>query len=80
MLQAIQSGRFEMANIIREQFDVLEYQRNSIHPIRVLHDAVSLAEIADMGSVLPLISNLPESMRERVRSAALELLDYEQSI
>lgn len=80
MLKAIQSGRFEMANIIREQFDVLEYQRNSIHPIRVLHDAVSLVEIADMGSVLPLISNLPESMRERVRSAAKELLEYEQSI
>jgi len=80
MLAAIRAGRFDEAEHIRSQFDVLESQRNRIHPIRVLHDAVTLAGIADMGSALPLINNLPSGQKDVVQNAAEQLLAYERSI
>lgn len=75
MLQAIQAGDFEQAEKIRTIFEPLENLRNSINPVRVLHDAVSLTNIADMGPALPLLSNLSETEKESVAKAANELLN-----
>jgi len=75
MLKAIQADDLDAAEKIRQTFEPLENLRNSIHPVRVLHDAVTLAGIADMGPALPLLSNLSESEKETVAKAAIDLLN-----
>jgi dihydrodipicolinate synthase/N-acetylneuraminate lyase len=78
LLRALKAGRFEEAERIREAFRPAEELRNALGPIRVLHDAVTLAGIAGMGPLLPLLTNLEEVHRPRVREAALRLLAYER--
>jgi dihydrodipicolinate synthase/N-acetylneuraminate lyase len=74
MLKAIRAGDWAEAERIRLIFKPLEDLRNEINPIRVLHEAVRLAGIAETGPLLPLLSNLPEEDHPRVREAAKRLL------
>lgn len=75
MLNAIRAGDWPAAERIRQTFKPLEDLRNAINPIRVLHEAVRLAEIADTGPLLPLLDNLPAADHAAVRAAARALLD-----
>jgi dihydrodipicolinate synthase/N-acetylneuraminate lyase len=75
MLKAMRAGEWQEAERIRRIFRPLEDLRNAINPIRVLHEAVRLAGIADTGALAPLLSNLPESDHPKVRAAARELLE-----
>ncbi|MCB1237876.1 MAG: dihydrodipicolinate synthase family protein, partial [Verrucomicrobiae bacterium] len=75
MLRTLAAGDFDRAEEIRRIFEPLEDLRNAINPIRVLHDAVALAGLAETGPALPLLSNLDEKDREPVKNAALELLN-----
>lgn len=77
MLEAIQAGDFENADRIRTIFRPLEDLRNTHSPIRVLHEAVRLAGIADTGPILPLLTNLDESLHCTVEAAARALLDQQ---
>jgi dihydrodipicolinate synthase/N-acetylneuraminate lyase len=74
MLAAIRNADWKAADHIRRIFKPLEDLRNAINPIRVLHEAVRLAGIANTGPLLPLLSNLPESQHAPIREAALALL------
>jgi dihydrodipicolinate synthase/N-acetylneuraminate lyase len=74
MLTALRNGDVNQAERIRQIFKPLEDLRNAINPIRVLHEAVRLAGIAQTGPALPLLSNLDESDLPRVSSAAKTLL------
>jgi len=74
MLTACQAGQWEEADRIRRVFEPLENLRNEINPVRVLHAAVTLAGIADMGEITPLLSGLSPDQQERVERAAKELL------
>jgi dihydrodipicolinate synthase/N-acetylneuraminate lyase len=74
MLEAIQANDIGRAEEIRTGFQALEDLRDNINPIRVLHDAVTLAGIADMGPQLPLLSNLSSAEKETVAKTALDLL------
>lgn len=74
MLRAIRAGDWAKAEDIRRTFGPLEDLRNEINPIRVLHEAVRLAGIADTGPLLPLLSNLEPAHHGRVRAAAEALL------
>jgi dihydrodipicolinate synthase/N-acetylneuraminate lyase len=74
MLSALRAGDYERAELIRKIFEPLEDLRNNISPIRVLHDAVALAGIADTGPILPLLSNVEASHRSAIEKAATELL------
>jgi dihydrodipicolinate synthase/N-acetylneuraminate lyase len=74
MLQAIVSHDYDRAEEIRRIFLPLESLRNEINPIRVLHEAVTLAGIADTGRQLPLLSGLAHSAIERIRPVAAALL------
>ena len=74
MLDLIRRDDWKAADQIRRIFKPLEDLRNAINPIRVLHEAVRLAGIADTGPLTPLLSNLPESQHAPVREAARALL------
>lgn len=76
MLQGLNSGDLETAEKIRCIFSPLEDLRNEINPIRVLHEAVSLAGIAETGPALPLLSQLDEADASRVGEAAKKLLKW----
>lgn len=69
MLRAIQRGDFETAESIRTWFRPLEDLRNEINPIRVLHHAVAVANIAQTGPLPPMLSDLPADVVEKISEA-----------
>ncbi len=75
MLKAAVAGDWAAAEEIRKKFVGLEDLRNQINPIRVLHDSLALAGIAETGPAVPFLSNLGESDQTRVKAAALALLN-----
>ena len=79
LLAALKTGNIEEAERIRTIFEALEDQRNSINPIRVLHNGVGLAGIADMGPLIPLLSELDLDQLGPIQAAATELLGAEQA-
>jgi dihydrodipicolinate synthase/N-acetylneuraminate lyase len=74
MLKAVRAKDWARAEEIRAIFRPLEDIRNRINPIRVLHEAVRLAGIADTGPLLPLLTNLDPSEHAALRETALRLL------
>ncbi len=74
MLSAVQAKQYESAETMRAIFEPLEDLRNGINPIRVLHRAVELAEIANTGPMYPLLGELTADETSRVAKAASELL------
>ena len=76
MLRAVNAGDLETAETIRGLFKPLEDLRNEINPIRVLHQAVALAGLAETGPALPLLSGLPEVDVPKVRETAETLLNW----
>lgn len=73
--RAVQANDLIRAREIQTLFKPLEDLRNGINPVRVLHEAVKLAGIADTGPALPLLSGITESEADAVKKAALELLN-----
>ena len=61
MLKAIQASDWQVAEKIREIFEPLENQRNTISPIRVLHEAIRVSGLSNVGPLLPLMSGLDET-------------------
>jgi len=74
MLEALNSGDLARSETIRSLFLPLEDLRNSIHPVRVLHEAIELTGIAHSGPHLPLLSQLDDTERATVGEAARNLL------
>ena len=79
MLRAIKASDFETAEQIRQTFEPLENLRNEINPIRVLHTAITEAGIATTGPLIPLLSRVRDKDRARIRQAATELLEADQT-
>jgi dihydrodipicolinate synthase/N-acetylneuraminate lyase len=77
MLAAMRRGDWTEAARLRAIFKPLEDLRNAINPIRVLHEAVRLAGIADTGPLLPLLSNVLPEDHPPIREAARRLLEAE---
>jgi dihydrodipicolinate synthase/N-acetylneuraminate lyase len=74
MLGAVGRQDWVEAERIRGIFTPLEDLRNAINPIRVLHQAVESAGIAETGPLLPLLSNVDEVHVEAIGAAARALL------
>jgi dihydrodipicolinate synthase/N-acetylneuraminate lyase len=77
LLQALKRRDYADAEALRSAFLPLEDCRDRLNPIRVLHEAVTLADIAPMGPLLPLLSNLEAEHHPAVRKAARDLLAFE---
>lgn len=73
MLKAIQANDYAEAERIRGLFRPLEDLRNSIQPIRVLHQAVHGAGISETGPMVPLLGELNDEQIAAVHQAALAL-------
>ncbi len=74
LLKAIRAGDTTSAVRIQAEFRELENLRNEMNPIRVLHDALSISGIADMGAILPCLSGLEAGERSRVEGAVNQLM------
>ncbi len=79
MLHELRQGNTAQAQQLRARFMPFEQLRDGINPIRVLHDAVTLAGIAQMGPMLPMLSGLSEPERAQVAPAAKELAQWGRS-
>lgn len=80
ILKALKAKDYVSAGKIRQAYLPMEDARDEINPIRTLHEAVTLAGIADMGPMLPMLSNIEDKHFSRVRDAARALLAYDQTI
>ena len=80
ILDACKRKDWETVARLREQYLPLEDARDAFSPIRVLHEAVRLAGIADTGPILPLLSNLEPERHEQVKVAATALLLHDKSL
>jgi dihydrodipicolinate synthase/N-acetylneuraminate lyase len=78
-LKAVRAENFTEAERLRAIFKPLEDLRNAINPIRVLHEAIRLAEIANTGPLMPLLTNLEEQDHYRVAEAAKRLLTTDRA-
>jgi dihydrodipicolinate synthase/N-acetylneuraminate lyase len=80
LLALLEAKRYDEAEKVRAAYIPLEDQRDALGPIRVLHDAVTLAGIADMGPMLPMISNLDAKERDAVQGPAKALLAHDRAL
>jgi dihydrodipicolinate synthase/N-acetylneuraminate lyase len=77
LLKLLKAGRYDEAQALRAQYLPLEDQRDAINPIRTLHEAVTLAGIANMGPMLPTMSNIEPQYLDVVSRAAKSLLAWD---
>jgi dihydrodipicolinate synthase/N-acetylneuraminate lyase len=74
ILEALTAGDLAAASAIRETFLTMEDLRDAHSPLRVLHEAVRLAGIADTGPMQPMLSNIKDPVvLEAVQAAAVAL-------
>jgi 4-hydroxy-tetrahydrodipicolinate synthase len=76
ILKAVGMGDQQTIARLRDNFIPLENLRDKHSPLRVLHEAVRLAGIAETGPMLPFLSNIddPEILRA-IETAAQRLLE-----
>jgi dihydrodipicolinate synthase/N-acetylneuraminate lyase len=77
LLHAIQAENWDEAARVHGLIMPMEYQRERISPIRVLHDAVTLSGIAEMGPMYPMLSGIDEAEYDKIRTTARALLELE---
>jgi dihydrodipicolinate synthase/N-acetylneuraminate lyase len=77
LLKAMQRKDWADAERLRALFMPLEECRIKLHLIRVLHEALTLSGIADMGPILPMLSNIDARHHPEIRALALALKDVE---
>jgi dihydrodipicolinate synthase/N-acetylneuraminate lyase len=73
LLKAMQRKDWAEAERLRALFMPLEECRTRLHLIRVLHEALTLSSIADMGPILPMLSNIDAQHHDEIRTLALAL-------
>jgi dihydrodipicolinate synthase/N-acetylneuraminate lyase len=80
ILEALKRKDYATAEQLRERYIPLEDARDALSPIRVLHEAVRLAGIADTGPILPLLSNIDREHHVRIQKAASDLLAADKAL
>ncbi len=80
ILSLLKEKKYDEAEKIRAHYMPLEDLRDGLSPIRVLHEAVTLGGIGDMGPMLPMLSNIDEEHRPAIATAARNLLAHDKSL
>lgn len=80
MLAALKAKDWAAAETLRAAYLPLEDLRDALSPIRVLHEAVTLAGVADMGPMLPQLSNIGGEHHAAIRGAAAALLAHDRAL
>jgi dihydrodipicolinate synthase/N-acetylneuraminate lyase len=80
ILAALKRGDWDGAEKLRANYIPLEDLRDGYSPIRVLHEAVTLAGIANMGPMLPALSNIDAELSVKVKGAASELYSWDKAL
>lgn len=76
ILKALQAGDIAKAERVRELFLPLEDLRDAHSPLRVLHEAVRLAGIAETGPIQPFLSNITDpALLAEIRDASVRLFE-----
>jgi dihydrodipicolinate synthase/N-acetylneuraminate lyase len=76
ILRALQAGDVARAEALRARFIPLEDLRDAHSPMRVLHEAVRLAGIAETGPMLPMMANIEDvAILGAIAAAAGQLKD-----
>lgn len=78
LFDTLKAGSHDEAEERLDAFRPLEGIRDVHAPMRVLHEAIRLAGIAETGPILPLAANLEEEHWPAVRDAAQALLEAER--
>lgn len=78
-LDALKTGDFAKATALLDIFAPLEALRDSGDPIRVLHTAVTLSGVADMGPTLPFLTEADPALHPQIAKAAEDLLSAEMA-
>ena len=73
LLALLKAKQYPEAEKVRALYIPFEDCRDAISPIRVLHDGVTLAGIADMGPMLPMLAGLSDAERAKVLPVAKAL-------
>jgi dihydrodipicolinate synthase/N-acetylneuraminate lyase len=80
LLAALKAKDWPAGEALRAAYLPLEDLRDALSPIRVLHEAVTLAGIADMGPILPPLSNIDAEHHDAIRAAARTLLAHDREL
>jgi dihydrodipicolinate synthase/N-acetylneuraminate lyase len=80
LLRLLQEKRYDEAEKIRAAYLPLEDCRDEVNPIRVLHDAVTLSGVADMGPMLPMLEGVDATVRARLQPIARTLLAHDKTL
>lgn len=79
ILAAYRSGDLEKARRLSAPFLQFERVRAAINGFSVMHDAVTLSGIANMGPILPMAGNVPEDKLAVVQAAVNDLVALDQT-
>lgn len=77
LLALYKAGRHDEALALSQPFLEFERVRSRIGGLQVLHDAVTVSGIADMGPLMPMVSNVPAASLPAVRAVMEGLLQAE---
>ncbi len=80
LLSALKHADRAEAARLQAPFLALEQLRDDIHPFQVLQAAVTLSGVADMGPLLPLLSDLPREHYPVVAEAAQALVALDRTL
>lgn len=80
LLAALKARDIEGAERLLEPIRPLEALRERISPIRVLHEAVRLACVAETGTLYPMLDNLEPEHHPATRDAVQRLLAAEREL
>jgi dihydrodipicolinate synthase/N-acetylneuraminate lyase len=80
LFNAAKANRADEAQRLYDAFMPLETLRDAISLIRVLHDAVTMSKLADMGPLLPLLSSTPVEHHAKIDAATQALLAFERQL
>ena len=78
LLSLYKSGQAEEALRLSEPFLEFERVRSRVGGMKALHDGVTLSAIADMGPLLPMVSNVTAAEKPEVQRVVAGLLEAEK--